>query len=63
MKIRIVHQINGDIYIGDAEDEDAPLLQFRFCNEFRNLPHSVKMEVADAARRVLAVEEMTQKKV
>lgn len=46
MKIRVIPQLNGNFYVGDAEDEDAPLLKVEFCNEAARLTEENKLRLA-----------------
>ena len=47
MKLNFVHTIGGNLfYMGDAEDENAPMLEVRFFNEFAEMPRDDKDRIA-----------------
>ena len=56
MRLRILCSLfNEDEYtVGDAEDEDAPMIQVRFCNEFSGGSHLSQEQKLDAIKAMLS---------
>lgn len=46
MKLGIVHQLNGNFYIEDVDDE-APMIKVTFCNEFVGLKDEIRRQLAN----------------